>query len=473
MTSASASASTPDSTRLIADLLDCAGLPAAAAHQAEVRGADPVFPTRLRVAQAGACSIAASALAAAHLHTLRGGAPQRLHIDAAMAAAAMRSNQYLRIDHAKPPRPTDKITGFYPVQGGRWIFMHSNFANLRARNLGVLGLPADSSTAEEVARETARWDGVELETHIHETGGCGAFVRSRDEWLALAQAQAVRIEPMLEVTRIGDAPPLPMPAADRPLAGVRVLDLTRVLAGPTCGRALAEQGAQVMRLSRADLPDSGMFDLDTGLGKLNAFLDLREPAGQQAMQDLLQSTDVFLQSYRPGALDARGLSPADLARIRPGMVYVTLDAWGFTSDWKQRRGYDTVVQAANGMAWREDGQKPQFLPVSAQDYIAGYLLALGATAALARRHTEGGSWQVRVSLARCGEWVYDQRLVPQDAMGAARTELEPEQLAGYLMDSASPVGLLTHLAPAAVMTGTPGRWDLPAVPLGTHAPRWP
>lgn len=457
-------------TPLIEQLLEAAGLPSEDAGLARVEGDDPVFPTRLRVARAGAASIAASALAAAHLHQLRGGAAQHVEVDAEMAAAAMRSNSYLRIDGGKPPRPTDPVTGFYQVAGGRWVFLHCNFPNLRDRNLSVLGVPPDPAL---LAQAAAQWDGHELERRIFAAGGCGSLVRSREEWLATPQARAVRAEPVLEVTRIGDAPARPLPAAARPLSGVRVLDLTRVLAGPTCGRTLAEHGAQVMRISRPDLPDSGMFDLDTGLGKLNAFVDLRQDADAASMRELLRTTDVFLQSYRPGALAARGLSPEALAREHPGLVYVTLDAWGFTGDWRDQRGYDTVVQGANGMAWRDGGGKPQFLPVSAQDYIAGYLLALGTAAALARRQTEGGSWSVRVSLARCGEWLFDQGLVDADAASRAAPELAADRLARYLMDSDSPAGRLTHLAPAARMSATPGRWDLPAVALGTHAPRWP
>jgi crotonobetainyl-CoA:carnitine CoA-transferase CaiB-like acyl-CoA transferase len=169
-----------------------------------------------------------------------------------------------------------------------------------------------------------------------------------------------------------------MPAGDRPLSGIRALDLTRVLAGPTCGKTLAEHGAQVLRVSREGLPDSGMFDLDTGLGKRSTFLDLREPAQAQQLKSLIREADVFSQAYRPQSLDLRGFAPEALAQLRPGLVYVTLSAWGHSGPWALRRGYDTIVQSANGMAWRPEGQMPAFLPVSAQDYVAGYLMAYGA-----------------------------------------------------------------------------------------------
>ena len=162
-----------------------------------------------------------------------------------------------------------------------------------------------------------------------------------------------------------------------------MLDLTRVLAGPSCAKAFAEHGADVMRITRKDLPDLGPpSDVDTGIGKLQAHIDMRDPAQAEIMRGLVKDCDVFLQGYRPGALAARGLSPEALAETRPGIVYVTLSAWGHEGPWKDKRGYDTVVQSFNGMAWRPNNEKPQFLPGSPHDYIAGYVLAFATMVAL-------------------------------------------------------------------------------------------
>ncbi len=442
--------------------------PAAAA--VEIAGADPVLATRYRVGEAGAVAIAASAVAAADLWRLRGGAPQRIEVPVLAATAAMRSNHYLKIDGAAPPRPRDPVTGFYEVKDGRWVYLHCNFPNLRDANLSALGVAPDPEKIAEAARG---WDGAALEDALFAAGGCGALVRSEAEWRALPQAQAVAAEPLIELIRIGDAPPEPLPGGDRPLSGVRALDLTRVLAGPTCGRTLAEHGADVLKIAREDLPDSGMFDLDTGIGKLSAFLDFRTAAGTKTLRDLVRGADIFSQSYRPGALEARGFGPEALAAIRPGIIYVTLDAWGFSGPWRDRRGYDTVVQGPNGMAFTGEGQKPQFLPVSVQDYVAGYLMAMGAMAALKRRDTEGGSWLVRTSLAGAGHFTRDFGLVPQEAYARCGRDIPAEALPALLMDSPSPAGRLTHLAPTARMSATPGRWERPAVALGTHEPVWP
>jgi len=280
--------------------------------------------------------------------------------------------------------------------------------------------------------------------------------------------------PLLEIIKIGDAPPRPLPKGDRPLSGVRVLDLTRVLAGPTCARTLAEHGADVLRISRKDLADLGPpSDLDTGIGKLNAHIDLRNPAEMELMRSLTRECDVFSQSYRPGALAKHGFSPEALAELRPGIVYVTLSAWGHAGPWRARRGYDTVVQSANGMAYQGDKERPAFLPYSAQDYVAGYLLAFGAMVALGRRAREGGSWLVRNSLAGAGHWIRQHGLLDRAQYANLPTELPEEELQSFLMDHDAPDGRITHLAPVVQMSETPARWARPAAPRGYHQPAWP
>ena len=450
-------------------LLALGGLPASAADSVQFSGADPLFRSPYRLAAPGAASIAAAGLAAADLWALKTGRQQALQVDLIAAAAALRSNHYLKIDGRQPPRPRDEVTGFYQLQDQRWIHLHCNFFNLRDRNLAVLGVGPDRAA---VAAAVALWHGEALEQAIFDAGGCCALVRNEAQWLATPQAAAVAALPLLEIIKIGEAPPEPMPAGDRPLSGIRALDLTRVLAGPTCGKTLAEHGAQVLRVSREGLPDSGMFDLDTGLGKRSTFLDLREPAQAQQLKSLIREADVFSQAYRPQSLDLRGFSPEALAQLRPGLVYVTLSAWGHTGPWSLRRGYDTIVQSANGMAWRPEGQMPAFLPVSAQDYVAGYLMAYGAMVALGRRAREGGSWLVRISLAGTGHWIRQHGLMAAEQFNACPGEISADQLRNCMIDSDSPAGRLTHLGPIVKMSETTPRWDLPAVPLGSHPPAW-
>jgi crotonobetainyl-CoA:carnitine CoA-transferase CaiB-like acyl-CoA transferase len=430
----------------------------------------PYFRTRYNVVPAGTAAIAAAGLAAADLWMLRGGEPQRVRITASAAAAALRSLHYLRIDGKVPTDPPGSVTGFYPVRDGGWIYLHCQFPNLRDANLAVLGVPADKNA---IAHATRCWDGSELEEAIYAGGGMCGLLRDEQQWRGLPHTAVLSTLPLVEMARIGDAPAKPLPdGGTQPLSGVRVLDFTRVIAGPMCTRTLAEHGADVLNISRADLTDSGPASLDTAIGKLRAYLDLREADEAAVLRGLVETSDVFVQSYRPGTLAGRGLSPERLAAIRPGIVYVTLSAWGHAGPWHLRRGYDTVAQAVNGFAY-QDGGPPALMPVAAQDYISGYLMAYGAMVALGRRAREGGSWLVRVALARTGQFIRQHGLVDPEIYQVAPADLPTQVLAGLMTEHQSPLGQVTHLRPAVELSATPARWTRPAVPRGFHPPQWP
>ena len=432
-----------------------------------IAGADPVLPTPYRVGTAGAAALAAFGIAVARFGELRGLPPQRVAVDLRAAALSLRSARYLRINGEPLPPVWDPLSDFYPVRDG-WIRTHCNFPNHRAAALKVLQAPADRRQVEEKARA---WAGEALEDAIHAAGGCAGFVRSAADWQRHAQAEAVAAQPLIEITRIGDAPPEKPRTAKRPLAGIRVLDLTRVLAGPTCGKSLAEHGADVLKISAEHLPDMGLVEMDTGIGKLSARLDLRTAEGAYILNSLVKQADVFSQSYRPGALAGRGFSPEALAAVRRGIVCVSLSAWGETGPWRARRGFDSIVQAVSGMAQASgDANAPKLMPVSAIDYVSGYLMAFGATLALARRASEGGSWLVRVALARVGRWIVERGTVPFSGVAA---DIPTAELAKYCAEMESPVGRLTYLRPVVQLSHTPAHWTRPPVPLGTHRAEWP
>jgi crotonobetainyl-CoA:carnitine CoA-transferase CaiB-like acyl-CoA transferase len=416
-------------------------------------------------------------MAAAELWALRAGTTrhQDIWVDLRHATVALRSARYLRIDGAAPKEPWDPLSGLYPSRDERWVYLHCNFPNHRAAALSVLGLPAHAER-DAVAGAVLDRDGLGLEEAVHAAGGCAGSVRSSREWSHHPQFAAVAALPVLEIERVGDAPGEPLPAGDRPLAGVRVLDLTRVLAGPTCARTLAEHGADVLKVSSPQLPHSGDIEIDTGLGKLSTFLDLRRPAEVETLTSLVRDgrCDVFSQSYRPGSLAARGFGAQALAALRPGIVCVELSAWGRAGRWVQRRGFDTIVQCASGMAMIQGGDgPPRTMPVSAIDYVSGYLMAFGAMVALARRAREGGSWVVRVSLARTGKWIVDRGLLDAAAVADVPRDLPEDQIERITQQSPSPLGLIRHLAPVARMSETPPRWTRLPVPLGHDAPVWP
>lgn len=454
----------------LGEILDAADCARPEAGQVAFSGADPVLPVRYRLGTAGAASLAAVGLAASNLWQLRTGRGQRVEVDARAAAISLRSAAYLRINGRPPAGAWAPMSGFYPVRDG-WISIHCNFPAHRDAALSVLGTTADRALAEGASAE---WEGEALEEAIHAAGGCAGFVRRAEGWAAHPQSGAVAAQPLLEIIRIGEAPPEPLPAGERPLSGIRVLDLTRVLAGPTCARSLAEHGADVLKITAAHLADSGEVDLDTGIGKLSARLDLRQPADAEVLRRLAREGDVFSQSFRPGALDARGFSPGALAALRPGIICVSLSAWGETGPWRGRRGFDSIVQAVSGIAHAsgKDG-KPRLLPVSAIDYVSGYLMAFGAMAALARRAREGGSWLVRVSLARVGRWILDRGELQPDAYRSLPADLPADERARLMGEMDAPDGRIGFLRPVVRLSETPPHWTRPPVPLGYHGASWP
>jgi crotonobetainyl-CoA:carnitine CoA-transferase CaiB-like acyl-CoA transferase len=439
-------------------------------------GTDPVLPTPFRIGAAGAATLAASGLAATELWQIRTGRRQRVTVDLRQAAAALRSGHYLALAGTDVSSERNPVMGFYPTRDGRWSYLHCNFPNHRAAAMRVLGVAEDR---EAVARAVATWNAADLEEAIIASKGAGGMARTQAEWARHPQGLAVAALPLMEVMRIGDSAPEPLPTGDRPLSGIRVLDLTRVLAGPTGGRTLAEHGADVLKITGAHLPSLGYQELDIGHGKLSAELDLRAPGDIVILRGLVRKADVFSQGYRPGSLANRGLSPEELAAIRPGLVYVSLCAFSHVGPWASRRGFDTVVQTVSGMTIRQaecvpgKSPGPQFYPVSAIDYCTGYLMAFGAMVALARRTREGGSWLVRISLAQVGKWIVDLGEVPPAALEGLPAEFTAGELERWSTASETPSGRLRHLGPAVHMSETPPYWARPAVPLGYHRPVWP
>jgi crotonobetainyl-CoA:carnitine CoA-transferase CaiB-like acyl-CoA transferase len=439
-------------------------------------GVDPILPTPFRIGETSAAALAAVGLAVSDLWALRTGRRQDVAVDTRQATASLRSGHYLKMDGADVSTERNTVMGVYPAKNGRWSYLHCNFPNHRAAALNVLGVLEDR---EAVRQAVAKWDALELEEAIIAAKGAGGMVRTMDEWAKHPQAAAIASLPLMEIVKIGDSAPEKLPDGDRPLSGIRVLDLTRVLAGPTCARTLAEHGADVLKITGKHLPNIGYQEYDTGHGKLSTHLDLREPRDVEILRGLVRETDVFSQGYRPGTLGGRGFSPEALAKLRPGIVFVSLCAFGHVGPWASRRGFDTVVQTVSGITSRQgelfpgSSPGPQFYPVSAIDYLTGYLMAFGAMVALARRVREGGSWLVRISLAQTGRWLVGRGQVPEAQLKNVPKEFTPDELTRWSMTSETPVGRLGHLAPVVRLSETPPRWARPSVPLGYNEPVWP
>jgi CoA-transferase family III len=335
--------------------------------------------------------------------------------------------------------------------------------------LKLLGCEHDRGA---VQRTLDGWKAEALEDAAAAAGLVVTACRSFDEWDAHPQGRAVAKLPLFSIEQIGDAPAKPLPAAERPLAGIKVLDLTRIIAGPVCGRTLAAHGADVLLITAPHLPSMRPLVIDTGRGKLSTSIDLRDQNGRDTLAALVRDADVFVQGYRPGAVAAFGFGPEDVARLRPGIVYVSLCAYGNAGPWADRRGFDSLVQTASGFNAAEAeafGQgKPRELPAQELDHATGYLLAFAAMTALKRRAERGGSWHVRCSLAQTGYWLRSLGRID----GTACRDPRSADVRDLLEELPSGFGRLTTVRHAATMSETPPHWARQSVPLGTHPPAW-
>jgi hypothetical protein len=456
---------------ILSDLWTLAGGEPAALEAVTLTGEEPQLPSSFRVAAAAQTSIAAAGLAAAQIWQLRSGQSQGVAVDMRHAVVECRSERYLRVDGKGSPMAWDAIAGIYKTRDQRFVRLHTNFRHHRDAVCKVLNCQPER---DEVQAALMQWDAEAFESAAYAGGCVVAMMRSHDEWSATPHAKALAALPTIAIEKIGDAAPKPWPGGDRPLAGLRVLDLSRVIAGPVAGRTLAVHGADVLLISGPDLPAIPWLTIDTGRGKLTSFVELKSEQGRSTLRDLLASADIFSQGYRPRAIAGLGFSPQDAAKINPGIVYVSLSAYGHAGPWAERRGFDSLVQTSTGFNHAEgqaagvDG--PKELPAQMLDHATGYLMAFGAMMAKARQSREGGSWHVRVSLAQTGRWLWNLGRV---ADGFRTEDLKGETVKPFIEDAASGFGPLRSISHSAALSQTPAFWARPAMPLGSHPPQWP
>jgi crotonobetainyl-CoA:carnitine CoA-transferase CaiB-like acyl-CoA transferase len=456
---------------ILTDIWTSAGGDVSALDHLTLTGEEPQLPSSFRVAAAAQASVAATGLAAAQIWKLRSGQNQDVAVDMRHAVVECRSERYLRVDGKPPPPAWDAIAGIYRTRDQRFVRLHTNFRHHRDAVCKVLGCKPER---DEVQAALMQWDGEAFETAAYAGACVVALMRPHDEWSATPHAKALAELPLISIEKIGDAAPKPWPAGDRPLAGIRVLDLSRVIAGPVAGRTLAAHGADVLLISGPDLPAIPWLTIDTGRGKLTSFVELRSEQGREVLRGLLAQADIFSQGYRPHAIAGLGFAPEEAAKINPGIVYVTLSAYGHAGPWAQRRGFDSLVQTATGFNHAEgqaagvDG--PKELPAQMLDHATGYFMAFGAMTAKARQAREGGSWQVRVSLAQTGRWLWNLGRV---ANGFMTEDLKAETVMPFIEEVASGFGPLRSVRHSAVLSKTPAFLARPAMPLGSHPAQWP
>jgi crotonobetainyl-CoA:carnitine CoA-transferase CaiB-like acyl-CoA transferase len=449
------------------EILRAGGLALPPEASVEIEGRDPILGARYPIGEVAAVALAAAGAAAADLWHQRTGVAQTARVDVRAAAASLLGFAHLRVATKPMARinESNPTVALYECADDRWIHLHGGFPRLRHGTLDVLGCDDDAAS---IAAAVRPWRADALEDALAARGLCGAVARTTREWAAHPQGPALAALPAVEVIRAGECEPKPLASGDRPLAGVRVLDLTRVLAGPACGRALAEHGAEVLHIASPNLPAIELFDIETGHGKRSAYLDLDDADGPERLRALIGGADVFVDGFRDGALARRGFGAEDVIAMRPGIVHVAINCYGHVGPWRGRPGWEQLAQSVTGIAAEQGAPgPPRLVPAAACDYTTGYLAAYGTMIALARRAQEGGSWLVRASLCQTAMWIarlgtaYD----PSAATGVGDTS-------DLLMTTATPFGDITHLRPATHLSSTPPRWDRPTVPLGTHAAVW-
>ena len=452
------------------------------AGEVTVTGADPVYPTVFRVGDTAAAVIAGIGVAVNDLWESKTGRRQQVAVDTRHAAATMRTADFTYFRDATgkfEPAALDpqmqrmrQRTQPWPTRDGRWFLPHLNLPDLSARVLGVLKC---ENTVEGVRDAVAQWNADDLEDAIAAARACGGKVRTNAEWMAHPQGQYLAGKPLIEIEKIGDTVPIPMKPGERPLTGIRALDLTRILAGPVAARTLAEHGAEVLMVTAKHLPQTPEHVRDTSHGKRSCILDLNQPAEAATLKALVRDADVFSQGYRPGVLAARGFGPEDLARLRPGIVVLTISCYGSGGPFASRAGWEQVAQTvtgichANGSADSGATGKPTLIHAAACDWITGYLGAYGVLLALTRRAREGGSYHVRVSLCQSGMFIQrqGQGVLDTSLKGLPREEAERLQI-----EADSPYGRMRFLRPALQMSETQPYWAKSTPKLGGDEAKW-
>jgi hypothetical protein len=478
---AMADVDSPGSQQALDSVLNAVGLAETSyPEKLTIRGADPVLASRHRFGELMAAAQAAYGMALGELWRDRGRDPQPVTTDVRNAVHQHHAIAYLRqngrqlpfTDYASAGSVDDPVSGeFYPTRDGRFVKIELFYARLRDAVFKVLKC---APTRAAVEAEIMQWDGEALERAIREESGAVGMVRSADEWLAHPVGRRLAGKPIVEVEKIGDGDPVPLPGDGvAPLAGVRVLDCTHVIGGPMTSRSLAEFGAEVLHLSKPNYPDHVNWRLETDIGKRAAYCDLDLEADRRRFFELLQDTDVFTCSYLN--LDQRGISPNRLAESKPGIVAHELRCFDFEGEWAKFRGFDMMAVTVSGYVDAEGAVDAPLMPVQVifADYLAAYVGAAGIAAALHRRATDGGSYRVGVSLTRMCMWAQEVGLLDAAALDGALPFMDIVSSADLPLETIdSPFGEITYLPSLIDMPAIRPRFARGPQPLGSSPLAW-
>jgi crotonobetainyl-CoA:carnitine CoA-transferase CaiB-like acyl-CoA transferase len=440
------------------------------------KGEDPILPSRHRLGACIAVPIMAGAIGVAAIWRERTGRGQDLALDLRKAIHGI--NPLLKFT----PTINGHIYQFpyalgnpmkfdlYPTKDGRWFLPTGAYPHMLHGWCSFLRCPPE---ADAIRDAIAKWDAAELDAAAAEKGLIFAVCNSPEDWLAHPQGKALAQAPLVEIVKIGDSEPEPFGPADRPLAGVRVLSATHVIAGNVMSRTLAEQGADVLHIAHPQEFEHEAFYVDPCVGFRSAWLDLKKPEGRERGLELAKDADLFVESYRGRCISNLGLSPEALAERRPGIIYASCRCYSYDGPWAGRGGFDMEALCASGFTVEEGtAEAPKFPPtLIMNDFIAGYIGAAGIQAALIRRAREGGSYHVRVNLTRCAMWFMSLGMFDSDAIeaaGEAHQLLPPDTITAD-----TPYGELVRLAPPVRFSETSGYWADPVLTVrGSCRPEW-
>ena len=422
------------------------------------------LPSAFAVTDLACASIAAAGQAISELLNQQTGHLPAVEVDRRLASFWFATS--IRPVGWQVPPLWDPVAGDYATQDG-WIRLHTNAPHHRAAAESVLGACADRAA---MAAKVAQWVSKDLEQAVVEAKGCAAEMRSWAQWQQHPQGLAVNAEPLVHFSSTQDEQAKSWQGSvERPLAAIKVLDLTRVLAGPTASRFLAGLGANVLRIDPPTWNEPGVVP-EVTLGKRCARLDLHNPADRSVFEHLLKDADILLHGYRADALEQLGFGAERRRQLAPGLIDVCLNAYGWSGPWQNRRGFDSLVQMSSGIAeagqrWKH-ADKPTPLPVQALDHATGYLMAASAITLLTERLRSGRGGSARLSLARTAKLLIEHGPGTSEALRA-----EDEQDQGSFLEQ-TPWGPAHRLQAPLTISGTPVQWALPATELGSHRPQW-
>ncbi|KAL7755343.1 hypothetical protein ACKLNR_015100 [Fusarium oxysporum f. sp. zingiberi] len=471
------------STDVLKEVWTGLGLPKTSLTAVRLPGKEgPALPSSFKIGILGQASIGLSALAAAQVHALRNKTPlPTVTVPLEHAVVEYKCERLYTVSNELASPSGGAIGGLHKTSDG-YVRIHDGFPNHVQGTLDLLGLKA-GATRDQVSQQTADWASIDLENCGTAEGKVAIYaLRSYRQWDKLPQSRAISNFP-ISIKQVSQLSPIGLPSRMQPgnlkcLQGLRVVEMSRVIAAPLCGKTLAAHGAEVIWVTSPTLPDLPRVDREFGRGKKTVQLDIHKSEDRKQLLNLLKDCDVFVQGYRPGSLASYGLSQDELRKINPTIIVANMSAFGPEGPWSGRRGFDSLVQTCSGMNVSEaqhagKGEAARPTPCQALDHSGGYMLAVGVMAAVYHRAVNGGSWRVDVSLAGMMKYLRSLGQYPGASGFEAKDFEKPDDVPeDYFEIQETGFGTMKSIRHSATIEGLEVGWDIMPKPLGSDKPAW-